>query len=248
MARRQRSESSLQGPRQFATTHWSIVAAAGRSPSPSSRDALATLCNTYWYPLYAYVRRRGHDANEAQDLTQDFFARLLEKDALRVADRERGRFRSFLLAALNHFLAKEWRRLKAQKRGGGRPTLSFDLRSGEERYRQEPSHELTPEKIYERRWALTLLEQALARLREEHIAAGKGDLFEALKIGLAGQRGLPYADLARRLHISEGAIKVSVHRLRRRCRQLLREAIAQTVASADDVEQELRDLFVAIQT
>src|SRR5271155_2907054 len=169
-------EPAHSGSRQFATTRWSLVLAAGQRSSPQSSAALATLCENYWYPLYAYVRRRGHDSDEAQDLTQAFFTRLLEKNDLAAADPERGRFRSFLLASLKHFLANEWDRARAEKRGGGRSVLSIDFGTAEERYRAEPSHELTPEKIFERRWALTVLDHALKRLRTEFAGGGREKL------------------------------------------------------------------------
>jgi len=235
------------GRHPFATTHWSLVLAAGRGGSPASREALATLCQTYWYPLYAHVRRRGHRAEEAQDLIQAFFARLLEKDYLRVVERDRGRFRSFLLAALDHFLANEWRRAHTRKRGGRRPTLSLDFRVGEGRYTVEPAHELTPVKLYERRWALTVIDQALAKLRDEFGRGGKGELFEQLKPYLGAAEGAaPYRELAARLGMTEGGVKVAVHRLRRRCGELLRQEIARTVAGPQEVEEELRDLFDAV--
>jgi RNA polymerase sigma-70 factor (ECF subfamily) len=233
------------GARSFATTHWSLVVAAAHDSRPAAKAALATLCETYWYPLYCYVRRRGHLAEEAQDLTQEFFATLLEKHTLRVADRERGRFRSFLLASLNHFLANEWRRQSAKKRGGGRLPLSLDLPAGESRYAQEPSHDLTPEKIYERRWAMVLLEKALSALREEYAAAGKGKLFERLAVFLGGATSVPYEEVAHELGTTDGAVKVAVHRLRRRCRDLLRAEVAQTVVEPADVDEELRHLMAA---
>lgn len=233
--------------RRFATTRWSEVLAAGRGESCESRRALAGLCETYWYPLYAYVRRRGYRAEEAQDLTQEFFARLLEKDSLKAADPGRGRFRSFLLASLKNFLAKQWRRAAAQKRGGGRTPISLDFKSAESRYGLEPSHELTPEKIYRRRWALTLLQQVLGRLRGEYDRRGKLPLFDQLKEHLTGQQGtVPYGQIAGRLKLTEGAVKVAAHRLRRRCRELLREEIAQTVARPQEVDEELRELFAAM--
>jgi RNA polymerase sigma-70 factor (ECF subfamily) len=241
---RRRPQPDPDSRQLFATTHWSLVLAAGRRGSPASREALATLCQSYWYPLYAHVRRRGYRAEDAQDLIQDFFARLLEKDYLRVVERDRGRFRSFLLASLDHFLANEWRRAHARKRGGKRPTLSLDFRVGEGRYAAEPAHELTPVKLFERRWALTLIDQALVRLRDEFDRAGKGELFELLKPCLGGDGGAaPYRDLAARLDMTEGAVKVAVHRMRRRCGELLREEIARTVAGPEEVEEELRDLF-----
>ena len=230
----------------FATTSWSVVLAAGHASRSDAQAALARLCETYWYPLYTYVRRRGHPPEEAQDLTQEFFARLLEKHYLLAADRERGRFRSFLLASLNHFLANEWRRQTAQKRGGGRVAISLDLPSGERRYSQEPSHDLTPEQAYERRWALTLLERALSRLREEYAAGGKASLCERLTAFLAGDKGAPYQQIANDLGMTEGAVKTAAHRLRQRCRELLRAEVAQTVAAAEDVDEELRHLLSVI--
>lgn len=221
--------------------------AAGQDRSPAGRDALVTLCETYWYPLYAFVRRRGHAAEEAQDLTQEFFARLLEKESVASADPARGKFRSFLLSSLNHFLANEWRRARAQKRGGERPILSLDFQHGESSLAIEPAHDLTPEKLFERRWALTLLTQALARLRDEYAAAGKLPLLERLQPYLGGgDDTASYRDLAGDLGMSEGAVKVAVYRLRRRCRDILREEIAQTVAGPEEVDEELRDLFDAL--
>lgn len=224
-----------------------MVLAAGRDDSPDSKQALANLCETYWYPLYAYVRRRGYHSDEAQDLTQEFFAQLLEKHSLRAAERRRGKFRSFLLSSLNHFLANQWRRAGARKRGGRRTPIPLDFRSGESRYSQEPSHEVTAEKIFQRRWALTLLEQALSKLREEFAGRGKLELFEHLKAFLGGDsRTVPYHQIAARLEMTEGAVKVAIHRLRRRCREILREEIAHTVAEPEDVEDELRELFTAV--
>jgi RNA polymerase sigma factor (sigma-70 family) len=232
---------------RFRTTHWSIVLAAGRRSSPDARDALAALCRNYWYPLYAYVRRQGLSADDAQDITQAFFARLLEKNIAARADRERGKFRSFLLASLNHFLANEWRSGGARKRGGGQVALSLDLAAAEGLYTREPSHELTAEKLYQRRWALTLLEQTLAKLRDEFVERGKLELFDRLKPYLGGGDGsAPYQQIAAELGKTEGAVKVAVHRMRRRCRELLRTEIAQTVSGPQEIEDELRDLFNAV--
>jgi RNA polymerase sigma-70 factor (ECF subfamily) len=237
-----------EAARQFASTHWSLVVAAGQRDRPESAAALASLCQLYWYPLYAYARRRLSCPEDAQDLTQEFFARLLEKDYLQQADPRRGRFRSFLLTAFKHFLAKEHERAQAQKRGGGRKPLPLDFANGEERYQREPSHEATAETLYERGWALTLLEQALARLREEQAGAGKQLLFACLKETLTGaDTPRPYTELAAELGMSVEAIKVTVHRLRRRYAELLRAEIAQTVATAEEVEDELRDLFAAVR-
>jgi RNA polymerase sigma-70 factor (ECF subfamily) len=248
LAEDQNDEPGLPPVRQFATTRWSVVAAAGRGASPEAHEALATLCRTYWYPLYAYARRRLAHPDDAQDLTQEFFARLLEKEYLQAADRRRGKFRSFLLTAFQRFLAKDRDRATAQKRGGGRPVLSLDFHEGERLYEHEPADPATPEILYERRWALRLLEQALCRLREELAGAGKQHLFEALKGTLTGEDAVaPYADIAGRLGLSEQAVKVAVHRLRRRYGELLRAEIAQTVARPEDVEDELRDLFNAVR-
>ena len=224
-----------------------MVLAAGGAVAPAAAQALAVLCETYWYPLYAFVRRRGFDADDAKDLTQAFFTHLLQTEAVGVAQPERGKFRSFLLASLDHFLTNEWRKEQAQKRGGGNVVLSLNLESGEQRYVAEPSHEVTPEKIFERRWALTLLQQVLDALREEYIKGGKVELFEHLKNYLGGTaEGLPYADLAKQIGMTEGSVKVAIHRVRRRCGDLLREQIAQTVADPADVDDELRHLFSAL--
>jgi RNA polymerase sigma-70 factor (ECF subfamily) len=238
---------SEKSPR-FHTTRWSVVLAAGDQSAPDAHDALSKLCEIYWYPLYAYVRRKGHSANDAQDLTQEFFARLLEKNIAGEADRARGKFRSFLLASLNHFLANEWRAASAQKRNAGRPALSLDLAAGESRYALEPAHELTAEKIFQRRWALTLLDQTIARLRDEFVANGRLDLFEHLLPYLGGgDNGTPYRQIATELGKTEGAIKVAIHRLRQRCRELLRAEIGQTVSGQGDIDEELRDLFDAVE-
>ena len=208
---------------------------------------MATLCENYWFPLYAFVRRAGYSADDAQDLTQEFFVRLLSKNYLAGADRQRGRFRSFLLGAMKHFLAKERRRLGAQKRGGRRPVISLDFHSGEHRYNLiEPVDNLTPERLYEKRWALALLELVLGRLREEFQAAGKSHLFDALGQFLAAGTEKPaYGAIAEQLGMSEGAVKVAVHRLRRRYRELLKEEIAETISDPHTVEDELKELLAA---
>jgi len=231
----------------FVTTHWSVVLAARRSDTTRAQAALARLCQAYWYPLYAYVRRRGYEAHDAQDLTQEFFARLLEQNWLSQADRERGRFRTFLLAALSHFLANEWDKARAQKRGGAVQIVPLQLDSAETRYGQEPADPLTPEQCYERRWALALLEEVLNGLRKEHVAAGTEEMFDALKPCLVGDRqAQPYATLAEELGMTEGAVKVAVHRLRQRYRQLLREEIANTVATPEEVNEEMHHLFALL--
>ncbi len=222
--------------------------AAGHHSTPDARDALATLCESYWYPVYAYVRRKGHSADDAQDLTQEFFARLLEKNIAGKADRTRGKFRSFLLASLNHFLVNEWRNAGAQKRDPGRIALSLNLTAGESRYALEPAHELTAEKIYDRRWAMTLIDQTIARLRDEFASSGRLALFEHLKPYLGGDDdGTPYRQIATELGKTEGAIKVAIHRLRQRCRELLRAEIGQTVNGHEEIDEELRDLFDAVE-
>ena len=223
--------------------------AAAHDSRPDARAALATLCQAYWYPLYAYVRRCGYESHDAEDLTQEFFARLLDKDGLASVDRGKGKFRSFLLASLRHFLANERDWARARKRGGGRTVLSFDRGEAETRYRLEPSHELTPEKDFDRQWALALLRQVLDSLEAEHVASGTERLFEGLKGFLTQAEGpCPYAEAARRLGMTEGAVKVAVHRLRRRYRQLLRDEIAQTVAGPKEVDEEIRHLFGAFRS
>lgn len=227
----------------FVTTHWSLVLKAAQSDTTHARDALARLCQTYWYPLYAYVRRRGYSPQDAEDLTQEFFARLLGRNSLANITREKGKFRSFLLTALNHFLVDEWKRANAQKRGGLQ-RVSFNAASAETRYRHEPVETTAAENTFERNWALALLAEVFQQLQREHQAVGKGELFEQLKFCLTGERSsIPYADLAARLNLSESAVKVTVHRLRQRYRELLRAEVANTVASETEVEEELRCLF-----
>jgi RNA polymerase sigma-70 factor (ECF subfamily) len=233
-------------PSHFATTHWSLVLAARDRAEPGAAAALASLCALYWYPLYAYVRRRGHGADEAHDLTQEFFARLLGKDFLAGVDRGKGKFRSFLLAACNHFLANERDRARARKRGGGRLVLSLDAADAEGRYRAEPAGGLTPEKLFERRWALALLQQVMTRLRDEFEAKGKGQLFDRLRGFLVGEKGTGYRQAADELRLSEGAVKVAVHRLRQRYRELLHEEIGRTVGAPEEIAEEVRDLFAAL--
>ena len=239
-------EAAAAGARQFVTTRWTMVLAAGHRSSPDSRKALATLCETYWFPLYAYVRRRGHAAHDAQDLTQEFFARLLEKEKLAGLTRDKGKFRSFLLTAMNHFLVDEWKRAAAQKRGANQ-IISLDAAAAETRYRLEPADPLTAEKVFEKQWALTLLDVVFQRLQKEYGAAGKGALFAELQFSLMGERSaVPYAELATRLEMSESAVKVAVHRLRQRYREVLRAEVAETVAGPEEVEEELRDLLKAV--
>jgi len=222
--------------------------AAGRDSSPEAKTALATLCETYWFPLYAFVRRQGYDAQDAQDLTQGFFTRLLEKKDLRDVQRERGKFRSFLLASMKHFLMNEWDRTQAQKRGGGQRMLSVDFDEAESRLRLEPSHEQTPEVIFEKQWALTLLDRVRAVLREEFVRAHKAEQFDRLHVYLTGEKSVvTYAEVAEELRISEAAVKMAVSRLRRRFHKRLRKEIAQTVATEDEVDDEIRALIDALQ-
>lgn len=233
--------------RGFATTHWTLVFDAGAAGSPEATIALAELCGRYWYPLYTYVRRRGYQAAEAQDLTQEFFARLLEKNTLAQAAPERGRFRTFLLASLGNFLANEWDRQTADKRGGSRRVLSLDLATGEARLLAEPAAVETPERLFERQWACTLLDAVAQRLRDEFAAAGKERQFELLQPALAaGGRGANYAEIGRQLGLSDEAARQAASRLRRRYRELLRTEVAATVADPDQVDEEIRSLFAAV--
>jgi DNA-directed RNA polymerase specialized sigma24 family protein len=228
----------------FATTHWSVVLAAGQQESPQAAESIEKLCRAYWYPLYAFVRRQGRNPHDAEDLIQGFFARLLEKNYLADVDQAKGRFRSFLLAALKHYLANEWDKAKAVSRGGRVEFLSLEAEASESRYWEEPASGLTPERLYEQRWACVLLERVMVRLQHEFDASGKGPLFEVLKGFLLGEERAPsYADLAAQQGLSHGALKMRVQRLRLRYQRLLREEIAQTVASREEVEDEIRYLF-----
>lgn len=231
----------------FATTRWSVVIKAQRDTTPETRNALETLCRGYWYPLYAYVRRAGKSPHDAEDLTQQFFANLLEKDWLRTAAPEKGRFRSFLLVALKRFMTKEWRHSTAQKRGGVLPALPLETADAERRYAGEPVETLAADEIYERRWAMTLLDQALEQLRAEFSAAGKAEEFDCLKQWLSADRNqIPYAELASRLGGAEGSARVAVHRLRKRFREIFRERIAITVAEGEDLDEEIRHLVAVL--
>jgi RNA polymerase sigma factor (sigma-70 family) len=228
----------------FTTTHWSVVVAAADAPSPESAAALETLCRAYWFPLYAYVRRQCSSPEEAQDLTQEFFARLLDKKYVGHAHPELGKFRTFLLTSLKHFLVSEWRKTERLKRGGGQALISWDADAAEQGYAAEPPGELTSEKIYEKRWAIALMERVLARLRDEYHAADRDRLFEQLKTCVWGDESpRPYAAIATELGLTEGAVKAIVHRLRQRCRELLRAEIAQTVARPEEIDDELRHLI-----
>ena len=236
---------TLSGASQFPTTRWTLVVAAGDPQRKEARSALASLCENYWYPLYAYLRRRGYPADQAQDLTQEFFVRLLEGRYLDRADPEKGRFRSFLLTSLKFFVADEGDRQRASKRGGG-VLVPLEFSSGEDRYQREPAHDETPERIYERRWALSMLDRVVERLRNEFVQHGRAEHFERLKMFLLGQSDAPYAALAREMNTSEGALKVAIHRLRKRYRDLFRQEIADTVADPAEVESELRYLAAVL--
>ena len=222
--------------------------AAGQESSPEAAAALAELCRAYWYPLYAYVRRKGYAVADAQDLTQHFFARLLEKNYVGAADRRKGKFRSFLLASLEHFLAKEWTRAHRLKRGGGVSIIAWDAFDPEERYHLEPADDSTAERIYERRWALTVLEQAMSALTVEYVAEGKQRVFEELKPFISGEdQDVSYGELAHRLQMSEGAVRVAAHRLRQRYGEAVRAEIAKLVQRPEEVEEELHHLFAALR-
>jgi len=229
--------------REFTTTHWSVVLAAGQGESPHAAQALERLCRSYWYPLYAYVRRSGHRPEDAQDLTQEFFARLLVKHYLSAVHPERGKFRWFLLSAVKRFLINERERASAAKRGGTSPHIPFDGQKAEERYRLDAADRSTPDKLFDRAWATSLIQTTYQRLEEEHALEGKRRLFERLRVFLSGDRAdLTCAEAGAELGMTEGAVKVAVHRLRRRYRDLLREQVAQTVHTAADLEEELRNL------
>jgi RNA polymerase sigma factor (sigma-70 family) len=237
----------VAGANRFATTRWSLVLAAGAGASePSAREALAVLCETYWYPLYAYLRGRGYSAENAQDVTQAFFMRLLEKHALRQADPTRGRFRSFLLTSLKNFAANERERQIAMKRGGATPPLPLEFETAEGRFQMEPQSNETPERVFDRRWALTLLARVMSRLQEE-MRGSRARQFNLLKGYLTGdETDRSYAEAAADLDMTEGAVKVAVHRFRRRFRDLVREEIAHTVSSPEEVQDEMRHLWTSV--
>ena len=221
--------------------------AAGDSASTRHEPALSTLCQTYWFPLYAYLRRHGYDSHQAEDYTQGFFAGILERKGLHRADPKYGKFRSFLLASLKNFLADEWDRARAQKRGGDKKVLSLDFDTAASRYDREPVHALSPEKLFERSWALTVLTRAMDRLKAECTVSDKQRLFDYLKVYLTAEKDAgSYRHVAGELNMTEGAVKVAVHRLRRRYRELVRDEIAQTVTTEAQVDEEIRDLFDAL--
>lgn len=241
-------EGDGRGGAQFATTHWSTVMRAGDSASPEAHDALEKLCRQYWFPLYAFVRRKGYSPEDAKDLTQEFFRQLLDRRRLRQVDRSRGRFRSFLLASLNHFLANEWDRARAVKRGGGIQFVTWEDQETEARVVNAFAAELTPGQVFDQQWAITLLERVLTQLRAEFTATDKATLFEQAKPFLVGDqdRG-DFSAVAPALGISEGALKMAVSRMRRRYGELLRQEIAQTVSTPTQLEEEWSDLIAALR-
>jgi RNA polymerase sigma factor (sigma-70 family) len=246
---RAEAESIGAYPGSFATTHWTVVLTAKDKASPQAAEAMEKLCRTYWGPVYAFIRREGHDAEESRDLTQGFFAQLLAKDHLKHLRDQRGKFRSFLLTFVKHFLNGERAKARAQKRGGGMVLLSMDAFSEEERQLVEAKPDLSAEQVFDRRWVQTVLENSLQRLREEYVSKEKGQLFELLKDIQPSERGeLTYAEIGERLGMTEDAIKTAVLRLRRRQGEMLREEIAQTVARGEDIEEEIRHLLEALRT
>jgi RNA polymerase sigma-70 factor (ECF subfamily) len=241
--------SGANRDRVFVTTHWSLVLSAQEKDSPGSLEALEALCRAYWYPLYAFARRQGQRPHDAQDLTQEFFARLLKKDYLKSAAREKGRFRSFLLTAFKRFLADEWDRQHAQKRGGFATVVSIDQELAESRFAAEPAHSLQPDVLFDRQWAITLIERVMARLEEEYLNSGRARLLEHLRHCLArDESALPYAQIAAQLNLTEAAVKMAVHRLRVRYREILHAEIAQTVSSPGEVQEEVRHLFSTFES
>lgn len=240
-------ESDCHGPRIFATTQWSVVVAAGEGGTGESQTALETLCRAYWYPIYLYVRRKGHGPADAQDLTQEFFAQLIRKEHLRLADRRKGRFRTFLLATLDYFLAREWSRAHRQKRGGQFSFISLEQENADDRHRFEPADHQTPEEAYAKQWALTVLKQAMDLLEGECATHRKRPLFEETRHLLSGERGdETYSEIGGRLGMAGGAVRVAVHRLRLRYAELLRSEIGRTVSSVDEIDEELQFLLSVV--
>ncbi len=235
------------GQALFASTHWSVVLAAANEQTPESAAALENLCRAYWYPLYAFIRRQGYTVADAEDLTQGFFAHILSRGFLKRASPAKGKFRSFVLASLKYFLADEWAKLRAQKRGGGLAPIFLDAQGAEARYRLEPVDLMDAEKLFERRWATALLDRVLDRLEEEFLQAGRKPVFDQLRVCLLGERGsVTYAQIGTALQMTEGAVKVAVHRLRQRYRELFREEVAHTVEEPSDINDEVRHLFAVL--
>jgi RNA polymerase sigma-70 factor (ECF subfamily) len=247
MSSDKKNRESKQEVPWLSTTQWSVILAAGGSQSSLSREALTLLCQKYWYPLYVFARRRGHDEESARDVTQSFFARLLEKKSIKIANKDRGRFRSFLLVSFKNFLSNEWDRERAGKRGGGKTQVSLDLRDAEGRYLREPVDPRTPEEAFDRRWALEQLDRVLGFLGEEMRETGAEKKFGLLTEFLIGESSSKtYAEVANDLDMTEGAVKVAVHRMRRRFGLLLRAEIARTVSSDEEIEAEIRYLISAL--
>lgn len=242
------SDLSPHSDRWFPSTHWSVVLAAGETTCPQAQQALEKLCQAYWYPLYAFVRRSGSNREDAQDLTQELFAQMVARDSLRGVGPEKGRFRSFLLVCMKHLLSKEYQRARRQKRGGGAAMVPLDAEPAEDRYGADPGHEETPEKLFERTWALEVMGRAMSRLRQECLGTRNGTLFEELKSVLSGEKdNTRYRDIAARLNMTEAAIKQAVRRLRERYRESLRAEIADTVASSDEIDSEIRHLLSVLR-
>jgi RNA polymerase sigma-70 factor (ECF subfamily) len=247
MSDRSRQESRQSNNPRFATTRWSVVLAAGKKSSPEQKQALETLCRSYWYPLYAYLRQRGCDKHQAEDVTQAFLAHILEKQGLRTADPQYGKFRSFLLVRLKGFLSDERDRVQAKKRGGGKKILSLGIQNAEGQYGMEPSTELSPEMLFEKSWALQVLERTMDRLEAEMAASGKREQFDHLKVYLTTDKNTTtYEAMATELGMSEGSLRVAVHRLRRLYRKCLRDEVAQTVSHVDQIDEEIGQLFSAL--
>jgi RNA polymerase sigma factor (sigma-70 family) len=241
------NESKASGGAVFRTTQWTVVLTAGSGDTPEAAAALEHLCARYWYPLYAYIRRRGSSHADAADLTQAFFERLLERNFLDGLSRGVGRFRSFLLTALKNFLVNEWESGKCIKRGGGRKIISLNDSTADELYLKEPADDASPDKLFEKRWALSVIEHVLKRLHIEFVASEKAELFEVLKPTLTAEKlDQSYAEIAAAFGLSEGALKVTIHRMRKRFGQLLREEIAETVQDSSEVDDEMRHLIEAL--
>jgi RNA polymerase sigma factor (sigma-70 family) len=242
-----RRNSISTGRPRFATTHWSVVLMAAKSSSSQQKQALETLCQSYWFPLYAYLRRRGYDTHQAEDLTQAFFWHILEKKDLQAADPKYGKFRSFLLARLKYFLSDQRDRAQAKKRGGGKNIISLSIQNAEDQYTLEPAIQLSPEQLFEKSWALTVLERTMNRLETEMADKNKQKLFDYLKVYLTTDKDtIPYQDMAAELEMTEGSVRVAVHRLRRQYKKLLRDEIAQTVGGKDQIDEEMESLFAAL--
>ena len=241
--------STPTGTSRFATTHWSVVLAAGDSSSPQHEQALSRLCQAYWFPLYAYLRRRGHDRHQAEDWTQAFFTQMLDKRRLSGVSPKPGKFRSFLLASLKNFVTNEIDRVKAQKRGGSHTILSLDFGNAERQYISEPTHQMSPEKLFEKSWALTVLEHTMNELKAEFAKSNKLKLFGNLRIYLTTETDtIPYREMSIQLKMTEGAVKMAVHRLRARYRDLLRENVAQTVATQGQIDEEIHELLAVLSS